>query len=162
MTRNFQEAASAFTHARELNPKYYKVVGHLARAYYWIPGKRGESLAIFRNAISLAQDELRTNPYNWDVHIMTARYWAMVGDRNSALSHLNTALKGHPKNAHYQAIAAVIFNQFGERALAVNLLQQAVAGGYSTADIDAEVELDNLREDPGFRAFIAARATNVR
>ena len=85
---------------------------------------------------------------------MVARYHAMVGHRADAFSHLQIALHQRPKDLEYQTIAAVIHNQFGEQTAAIGFLEHAIAGGYSLAEIEAEIELDNLREDPRFRTIV--------
>jgi serine/threonine protein kinase/tetratricopeptide (TPR) repeat protein len=149
-------AANAFERARELNPRYYKPVGHLARTYYWM-GKKAEATDLYAKAIELAKEELAINPGNAPVHIMLARYYAMLNNRADALFNLHIALQRHPMEPEYQCIAAVVYNQFGERAEAMRYLQNAIAFGYSITEIEAERELDNLREDPSFRALFAGQ-----
>jgi eukaryotic-like serine/threonine-protein kinase len=156
--RQFSEAAQAFDRARVLNPVYYKPVGHLARAYYWM-GKRDQAKELFGRAIELAKQELLINPGSPAVHVMLSRYYAMLNNRSEAFFNLGIALQKRPKEAEYQCIAAVVHNQFGERAEAIRYLESAVALGYSVTEIDAERELDNLREDPRFRALLADQTT---
>jgi eukaryotic-like serine/threonine-protein kinase len=155
--RQYPEASEAFERARALSPTYYKPVGHLARTYYWM-GKRTEAADLYQKAIQLAQKELSVNPVSAPVHVMLARYYAMIKDRAAAFSHLHVALQKRPNEAEYQCIAAVVHNQFGERTEAIRYLEDAVAFGYSIAEIEAERELDNLREDPRFRALLAGQA----
>jgi len=154
--RNYPEAAHAFEASRQLNPTYYKSAGHLARTYYWM-GKRTEATNLYNETISLANKELEINPRSPAVHVMLARYHAMLNHRSEAISHLQIALQMRPKDPEYQCIAAVVHNQFGERAEALRYLENAVALGYSKTEIDAERELDNLREDPKFRALVAGK-----
>jgi len=119
------------------------------------PERRAEAAGLYQKAIQLADDELKINPRDPDVNVMVARYHAMLGNRTQAFSHLQIALNLRPKDYEYQVIAAVIHNQFGEATVALGYLERAIAGGYSLTEIDAERELDNLREDPRFRALIA-------
>jgi len=156
--RNYPLAAQCFEHAVQLNPGYYKAVGHLARAYSWIPEKRGQAQELYRKAIELAGKELEINPREPNVNVMVARYHAMLGQRALAMSHLNRALALRPKDAEFQEIAAVIHNQFGETTLAINYLETAIAQGYSLDEIINERELDNLREDPRFRALMTTKS----
>jgi tetratricopeptide (TPR) repeat protein len=152
--RNYSMAANSFEHAVELNPRYYKAVGHLARAYSSLPDKQAQAPDLYRKAIDLADQELEINPQNANIQVMIARYHAMLGHRVEALSHLQLALSLRPKDAEYQEIAAVIHNQFGDRDVAIGYLDRAIAAGYSPGEISTEKELDNLREDPQFRALI--------
>ena len=151
--REFTRAAEAFEHAVALDPTY-KPVGHLARAYSWIPERRAEATNLYLKAIGLANEQLAVDPNDPDTNIMVARYHAMVGHRDKALSHLQIALKERPKDPHYQEIAAVIHDQFGERSTALGFLGRAIAGGYSLTEIEAEPELDNLRQTPTIQAQI--------
>ena len=43
---------------------------------------------------------------NPDVHILLARYHAMIGDRSAALSYLQFALERRPDDGHYNVIGA--------------------------------------------------------
>src|SRR5439155_18197914 len=52
--RQYPEAARSFDAARQLNPRYYRATGQLARAYYWM-GKRAEASDLYAKAIELAQ-----------------------------------------------------------------------------------------------------------
>jgi serine/threonine protein kinase/tetratricopeptide (TPR) repeat protein/TolB-like protein len=155
--RQYPAAAQSFEAARQLNPKYYRSAGQLARTYYWM-GKRAEAIDLYAKAIELAQQELAINPGSAAIHVMLARYHAMLNQRADAISHLQIALQKRPKDAEYQCIAAVVHNQFGERAEAIRYLENAVAFGYSVAEVEAERELDNLREDPRFRALLSGQA----
>jgi tetratricopeptide (TPR) repeat protein len=151
--RQYPKAAEAFEHARALRPDYYKLAGHLARSYFWM-GRTADATSLYGEAIRLANQELAVDPNSASVHVMLARYHAMLGQRQ-AFFHLGVALKQAPNEPEYQCIAAVVHNQFDERSEALRYLEQAFAFGYSPTEIEAERELDNLREDPQFRALIA-------
>jgi serine/threonine-protein kinase len=155
--REFPQAAEAFKQGMQLDKAYYKVVGDLARAYSWIPEKRADAANLYLNAISLVNKGLEVDPADADRNVMVALYHAMLGHRTEALSHLQIALKERPKDLHYQEIAAVIHNQFGDRAVAIAYLERALAGGYSLTEIEAEIELDSLRQDPAIQTIIANR-----
>jgi eukaryotic-like serine/threonine-protein kinase len=150
--RQYSNAAQSFERAIELNPGYYKPVGHLARAYYWM-GNRTEATRLYLKAIDMAQKELTINPRGASVHAMLARYHAMLGTdhRSQAFFHLGVALQEKPEFGEYQCIAAVVHNQFSERTAAMRYLEKAVAFGYSQTEIAAERELDNLRADQTVR-----------
>ena len=152
--RQYPAAEKSFRRAIELDSTYHTAVGHLARTSYWMR-KTEEANGLYARAIQLAEDELTINPGSASVHVMLARYHAMLKNRSEAFSHLNAALQKRPHEPEYQCIAAVVHNQFDERAAAIGYLERAIDLGYSPREIEAERELDNLREDPGFRALIA-------
>ena len=155
--RRYDEAARAYEAARQLNPAHYRAAGQLARAYYWM-GNRTRANELWAQAIELARQELSINPGSPSIHVMLARYHSMLNHRADAMSHLQIALQKKPKDAEYQSIAAVVHNQFGERLEAIRYLETAVDFGWSMSEIDAERELDNLREDPRFLALNPAAA----
>jgi tetratricopeptide (TPR) repeat protein len=152
--RRFPEAIPVFEQAIQLFPRNYIFHGHLARAYYWAPGEREKAVAAFQRAIDLGLDELRVNARSADAHIMLARYYAMLGKRTESLSHLSSALALRPTEAEYFSIAAVVQNQLGDRASTLSALRKAVDLGWSPAEIQSEVEFDNLRQETEFQKII--------
>jgi len=95
------------------------------------------------------------NPDDADVHILTANYYAMLGDRGNAVTHLATALKARPNDAETQFQAAIIYNQLGDRGQALTALETAAARGYSPAELRAAPEFDSLKNEPRFQALLA-------
>jgi tetratricopeptide (TPR) repeat protein len=95
------------------------------------------------------------NPADADVHILTANYYAMLGERANALTELATALKLQPTDAEAQFQAGIIYNQLGDRKAALTALETAAARGYSPAELRAAPEFDSLRDDPRFQALLA-------
>ena len=136
-----------------LFPRSFIFAGNLSRAYYWA-GQRAKATAAYEHAIALGLDELSVNPRNADAHISLARYYAMLGRKAEALSHLTTALTLRPNEAEYLSYAAVIHNQLGDRASAMASLKKALSLGWSMAEINSEVEFDSLRTGTDFQKTV--------
>ena len=151
--RQFPEAIPVFEQAIQLFPRNYIFQGHLARAYYWTD-QREKAAHAYQRAIDLGLDELHVNPRSADAHIMLARYYAMLGKRTESLNHLSDALALRPTVAEYFSIAAVVHNQLGDRASTLSALRKAVDFGWSPAEIQSEVEFDNLRQETEFQKII--------
>jgi Flp pilus assembly protein TadD len=78
----------------------------------------------------------------------------MIGKKQEALNHLANALALRRAEPEYFSIAAVIYNQLGERATALAQLKKAVNLGWSAAEIESEVEFDNLRQEREFQRLV--------
>ncbi len=152
--RQYADAISSLEQARRVNNSSYIVAGNLAKAYFWSPGGRPKGIATFREAIRLGEQELQINSRNSDAHILLARYYAMVEQKDDALAHLKTALELMPDDPEYALIAAVVCNRLGDRAGALDWLQKSKSGRYSTAEIRDDPDLSDLRDDPRFQQLI--------
>jgi eukaryotic-like serine/threonine-protein kinase len=148
--RRFDEAVPVLEQAIKLFPKNYIFAGNLARAYYWSRDQRQKSTAAYERAIDLGSEELQVNGRSSDAHIMLSRYYAMISRKTDSLNHLTQALTLRSMDAEYWSIAAVVYNQLGDRSAALAALKKAIALGWSKAEIKSEIEFDNLRTDPEF------------
>jgi tetratricopeptide (TPR) repeat protein/tRNA A-37 threonylcarbamoyl transferase component Bud32 len=148
--RNYDGALVNFTRAAKMDPGYAQL-GNLARAYYWAPGKRGEAAQQFRLALDAANNALQINPKDADAMIMSASYYAMLGDKQPAFDALRRALARQPRNPEYHFWAAVVHNQFGDRREALDRLEQAAKLGYSQMEIKTAPEFENLQGDPRYQ-----------
>jgi serine/threonine-protein kinase len=155
--RRFEEAVEALEKAVEFDDAIYLVYGNLAKAYYRTPGKQDLARPTFERAIAMAEEQLKINPRNADVHILLGDYYAMTGNKEDALDHLQAALDSRPQDPEYLYWAGIIHNQLGETELALDWLERAVEYGYSTAEIRNTAELDNLRGRPRFEELLAGR-----
>jgi tetratricopeptide (TPR) repeat protein len=155
--RRFAEAAAELEQARSLNPRAFTQIGNLARAYYFMPGKREQSFAYYAEAIQLAQAQLdRVNPKDPDLHILLAWYNAMLVKPEESYRHLDQAMSSQSPPEFFW-IAAIVYNQFGDTERALADLEKAGSDGFSKSEIQNTMEFDNLRDDPRFRRVIAQK-----
>jgi len=155
--RRFAEAATELEHARTLNPRAFTQIGNLARAYYFLPSKRDLSFAYYTEASDLAQQQLeRVNPHDPNLHIMLAWYKAMLGNAPDAFRHLDQAMIGQTPPEFFW-IAAIVYNQLGDRERALSSLEKARSEGFSKFEIQGSMEFDDLRNDPRFQNVIAQK-----
>jgi hypothetical protein len=84
--------------------------------------------------------------------------WRMRNDLNRALEWYKKALVVDPDfgDAYYNM--ACVYALQGQKELALRYLQIAALNGYATAEgIDADPDLDALREDPAYRALVRTK-----
>jgi serine/threonine-protein kinase len=152
--RRFDDAIAAYQQALNLNAHDARSTGYLADAYYWAPGKRDQAVSLYERAITMADAELKLNPKNTDVVMLLAGYHAHLGHAQPARKYVRDALKLRPNDPETLFIAALVENQLGDTKAAVQWLSKAVHHGYPVAEVNAAVDFDNLRQDPGFQAVV--------
>src|SRR5262249_22581782 len=151
--RRYNDAVISLEKAASLT-KDYRATGSLARIYA-LTGQTGKARDAYQHAISQGQKLLELNPRDYDVHVLVGRYYAMLGMKPEALSHMTLALNAASTDPHYLLIAAVSYLQLGDRNATLNLMEQAMAHGATIKDIRAEPELDVLAGDPRYVALFS-------
>jgi serine/threonine-protein kinase len=153
--RSFPEAVASFEQAVSMGSHTIQTFGNLGRAYYFYPSKRDQARAPLQKALQLAADDLKVNPQDADVYTLAAEYFAMLGKRSDSLQHLSKALQLRPNDAETLYFAAIVHGVLGERNEAISWLRAAIKRGYSRAEIDSALELDELRNSPEFQSRVA-------
>jgi serine/threonine-protein kinase len=144
--RRFAEAAQTYQQGLRLDDRDSLIWGNLGDALYWAPGRRSEATAAYRKAILLASAKLQINPHDSTLLAFRATYNAMVGDKSSALSDLQDALRLAPSDPEVNFRAALVYNHFGDTEQCLASLEKAVAAGYPPSAIRDTPDFDHLRE----------------
>ena len=155
--RRFGDAARTYQEALKLDDRNYVVWGNLAEAYNWTPGKQAEAAAAYRKALLLAQARMEVNPRAAGTLASLAHYHAMLGERKTALVHLQHALEIAPDDPDVRFQAALVHNQLGEAEQALGWLEKAVAAGSSLTMIRDTPDFDRLRASPRFQALFRGK-----
>jgi tetratricopeptide (TPR) repeat protein len=155
--RRFPEAAQTYQEGLKLDDRDSLIWGNLGDALYWAPGRRDEAAAAYRKAISLATAKLRINPEDSTVLAFRATYDAMVGDKSSALSDAQDALRLSPADANVNFRAALVYNHLGDTQQCLAALEKAVAAGYSASAIRDTPDFDHLRDNPRVQQLLSQR-----
>ena len=155
--RRFPEAAQTYQEGLKLDDRDSLIWGNLGDALYWAPGRRDEAAAAYRKAISLATAKLRINPEDSTVLAFRATYDAMVGDKSSALSDAQDALRLSPADANVNFRAALVYNHFGDTQQCLAALEKAVAAGYPPSAIRDTPDFDHLRDNPRVQQLLSQR-----
>ena len=152
--RRYSDAARIFEKAVTLDNHNYEVWGNLADAYYWAPGERAKAKAAYHTALDLAVKSVAVNPRDPSLLGFIADYYAMLGNREPALTYIKKALLIAPKSADLLATAALVFNQVGDTEDALSSLERAVAAGYSKTSLRDTPNFDNLRDQSRLRRLL--------
>lgn len=151
--RKFQQAARNTGEALKLDGSGYQTWGNLAVAQYYA-GDKSAAEESYEEAISLAEQKLSVNARDPSVLSDLATYWAMLGDRRKALDYLDRSLVGR-NDKELLFAAALVYNQLHETGPALEWLGKALAAGYSKSVVSKAPDLDNLHDNPRYKALMA-------
>ena len=138
-----------------LRPQKYDYWGNLADAYRMIPGDLNKSIAAYKRAISLAQEQLNINPRDADVLSSLALYHSRIGDGGEARQYLGRALQESPNDADILRVACLVYLEAGKKQESLKWLANSVRAGYSREQLISNPELAALRSDPEFGRLVA-------
>ena len=140
-----------FEQAVELEDRNYIRWGNLGDAYYWAPGERDKAAGAYRRAIALAEEQLAINPSDPEIRQIMARHYAMVGEPDDALQHIQAALQLAPTEPDVLQGAAHVYIVLQERERALEYVLQAIEAGYPRAEIRVDPLFGELLDDPRLR-----------
>jgi serine/threonine protein kinase/Flp pilus assembly protein TadD len=149
--RRYDEAVQSYEQGVKLTGNDSLLWWNLGEGYYWEPGKRDKSVAAYRRAIEIAQEDLRFNASDSASYGVLAICHAMLQERQQAFDALRAGLRFAPTDALLLFQAALVHNQFNETEKALDWLKKAVAAGYSPARIRDFPNFEPLRSNSQFQ-----------
>ncbi len=152
--RRFTEASQAYEQAAKLDQRNRTSWGNLGDAYYWDPGHRSQSVAAYRKAILLGEEELQVNPRSADLLSYVGLYHAMLREEAAARANLNRALALAPTNAEVLYNAALVTNQLGDETRSTVWLRKALNAGVTADLLRSSPNFDNLRSSKPFQQLL--------
>jgi eukaryotic-like serine/threonine-protein kinase len=154
LMRKYDEAARNFEEGLKFDKTSWLSWGNLGDAYYLVPDKRQKANDAYREAIRLADDDLRVNPRDARAWAFRATYLAMIDNKPEALASLQKAVSFAPASSSVQFRAALAYNHFGDKNLTIQWLRKALAGGLTANQVENTPDFDHLRGDPSFQAIL--------
>jgi len=152
--RQFAKAGQFYEKAVEIDPQEYLWRGNLGDARYWAPGQRANATDAYEQAILLAKEYLRVNPRDARALGYLAYYYAMLENKQAALSSIEQAHTLAPNDPELRFNAALTHNKLGQINQALEWLEKALAAGISPATVRDNPFLDNLRADSRYLALL--------
>src|SRR5579884_538945 len=153
----YQDAIPMFEKAVELSPNDEVAAGNLADAYRQA-GEKEKARATYERAIRLAYKELEVNPQNAGALGSLARYYAQNGDPAKGAEFIARARAINSADNELMYNEAVVDALGGRTQQALNVLEDALANGYSLEEARRDPDLKSVRALPGFETA-ARRAT---
>ncbi|MBN2030841.1 protein kinase [bacterium] len=139
----------------------YRVWGALAESYYWAEGKRYLAAEKYRQAISLAEEQLTVNPKDPDILSDLSGYYANLGNREKSMTLLNRVIALEPASLEVQFRIAETYQQLGYEEEALNWLAVVLNKGYSPLRIEQNPHFKDLKSDARFEKILEDRSQNI-
>lgn len=150
MEKRYSDAARMFEKALDIKDHDYRVWGNLASAYYWMTGERDKGLDTYQRATEMAEEQRAVNPQDLGVVSDLAEYYAILGKRIMALPLVEQALTAEPDNIEIMVTAGLVYEELGERDMALQWIAKGLENGYPISLIETLPELQQLLADPRF------------
>ncbi|UCG60835.1 MAG: protein kinase [Candidatus Zixiibacteriota bacterium] len=154
MEKRFPEAVGMYRQALAMNDRDYRPWINLASALCQIPGSHDEMMAAYRQAVKRAEQQLTINPSDTDVLSHLADCYAVLGERNRALSLMQQALTLAPDDVEIMSTAGIVYEQLGERDTALIWIAKAFSCGYQPEHIESLPEMQSLTGDPRYKQLL--------
>ena len=152
----YDDAVRAYSRAVDLEPRNPSLHRNLADALARLGNGQAASAAYSR-AVALATEVLRVNPKDASTLSLKAVGLARTGHLATAHATSSEALKLAPADSDVLFEHALILTMLGKKPEAIEVLERAVAAGYSVARLGTDPALASLGELPRFRALAARK-----
>lgn len=148
--KRYEEAASMFEKALELNSENYLVWEWLMNCYQWLNQKDKEAEARGR-CFALVSREAKLKPRDPMAQAVLASLYAEKKMPDKARASLQTALALSPDDPDILEYAAVTNELLGDRARAIDYANQSLAKGYPLEKMKTDPDLQGILSAPNFR-----------
>ncbi len=145
-----KEAIIPLKKAIEINPEFYTAYGDLRLVTERI-GDQKECESINDKALQFYPKYLEQNPDDSRARVFYAQVLMSNNKIDQAKKETTTALELSPNDSILLYNAACVYSLINEKKLAIQTLQNAVAGGFEHYDwIKRDPDLNNLRNEPEY------------
>ena len=146
----YDEAATAVEKALQMNDKDYLVWGNLAIAYEG--QKKWDKQSDARNReIAILERDVQAAPRDAVKQAVLGLLYAQKKSRESAVSHLESALALSPDDPNVLESAGEAYEDMGDRTQAIRCIQRSIQKGYTLASLKNIQALQGVLADPSFR-----------
>jgi tetratricopeptide (TPR) repeat protein len=150
---DFEGAVDAYQRAIALRPNSHVTHRNLGDALRRL-GRQEQTRRAYRQAVALAEEQLKINPKSAGTVASLAVYHAKLGDFESADRFREQALALEDDDTQVLYDAAVVLALQRRRDEAVQLLQRAVSAGYSRTIIAEDEDFASLGDLEAFQQLV--------
>ncbi len=154
--RRFSDAIRAYQQAVQLGGTQYGAWGSLGDAYHYA-GDQTHAMPAYKKAVELGKQQLEVNPKDAEVLGDMADYCAMLSDRKQAMAYLHESLQIRRGDKDLLFNAAVVYEELGETAVALEWLRKSLDAGFSAATVREAPSFDRLKGDPRLQQLLQGR-----
>ena len=152
----YGEAARYYEKAIQMNDHQSLWWHNLAGAYQW-SNEPQKAQAAFQRTAALLEEQLRVNPRDPTSLIFLADAYSYLNQPQRARELLRQGLALAPDDVSDMFQASAIYEQLGDRELALQWLAKAIKGGFSRDLIEKEPTLARLRLDPKYPSLFGPK-----
>lgn len=152
--RHFDQAVPLLEKAVKLVPMYDALWRNLGDAYMFSANNSAKAPAAYRKALEIVEARLKMGSSNAATLASAGLYAAKLRQFAEARRFVARSLALGPADNDVIFKSALVYELAGDRSLALAAVQSAWKNGYSLEQIRKEPELDRLRRDPRFAAWI--------
>lgn len=146
----YDEAARYYEKAIQMNGLDSMEWHNLAAAYQW-SNEPQKARTAFQRTAELAEEQHRVNPRDPDLIIRLADANSYLNQPAHARDLLREGLALAPDDVTNMFQASEIYEQLGDRKLALHWIAKAIQGGYPRDLIEKSPTLAQLRLDPRYQ-----------
>lgn len=154
----FEDAAAMYRQAIAMGSTRPLWWGNLGDALNEMDGGKEAAAEAYRQAASLAQDLLATNPDSAETLANLAHYEARLGNDAQAMRYLERALAAAPDDYYSWYFAALVHLEAGREPEALDAVQRSVELGYSPVILSKDPQFSGLEDSETFLGLISEPA----
>ena len=155
LQERFEDAARAFEAGIALRSNNHILWGNLGDAYRRVPGAESKAADAYRKAIDLVERQSAIQQGDNYLISKLALYQAKVGLHAEARATLDSVTEGAVSDPEILFTSAVLYELAGSRGQAYGALERAIEHGCPKSKIDAEPELEALRNGARYQNLMA-------
>jgi serine/threonine protein kinase/tetratricopeptide (TPR) repeat protein len=149
----YDEAARYYEKAIQMNGRESLWWHNLAAAYQ-AAGESQKARDAFQRTAALIDEQLHVTPRDPTLLILLADAYSYLDQPLRARELLRQGLALAPDDISNMFQASAIYEQLGDRKLALEWIAKAIKGGFSRDLIEKEPTLARLRQDPRFQDLL--------